>query len=378
MLPVPFINTMPELESFLDIRLLAGAGALAAILYVAIILRKYIRIVIDVMDNQAWVPENGNGDSVPWLGEDVHFRATDGHPISGVLMRGMKQKRGGDRGVVIFAHEFASDRSIAARYCRPLTQRGFDVLAFDFRGHGASANQIGYHPRQWPSDRETADVCGAVQFVKRFCSTQNRTPRIGLFGLSRGACSAILAASQCNDISAIISDGAYSTDTATEYFMKRFATIFAKMPFIAKCHPPIFWKLMRVLVFREYRRQSGCSFPSVRKAIGRMGRMPVLFIHGERDSYIPFRQCQDLYDLAFGPKAIWIVPNARHNQCVKVNPEEYFRRIHAFLDDHLSPETGQARSLPARRRRHEVLSAPANALVPSLTGAQHEPTVTAV
>src|SRR5262245_32607235 len=151
---------MPDISFMIDDYVVLGVSLGAgAIIYCVHILRKYVRVVVDVMDNQAWVPENGNGEPVQWLGEEVQFRAIDGHPLCGVLMRGAKGKREPwARGVVIFAHEYASDRSIAARYCQPLTQHGFDVLAFDFRGHGGSPNEAGYHPRQWPSDRETADL----------------------------------------------------------------------------------------------------------------------------------------------------------------------------------------------------------------------------
>ena len=364
-----------------DLRMvIAVAAGLGAAIYCTVILRKYVRLVIEVMDNQAWVPENGNGELGPWIGEEVQFRASDGQVLSGVLMRGARGKHvRRERGAVIFAHEFASDRSIATRYCSPLVDQGYDVFAFDFRGHGASPAQPGYHPRQWPTDRETADLSAAIHYVRDYLVEQNRPPRIALFGLSRGACTAIIAARQHKEVCAIISDGAYSSDMATEYFMRRFAPIFARLRFIAKCHPPVFWTLMRVLVFREYGRRSGCNFPSVRKAIARMDRMPILFIHGEKDSYIPVAHCQTLYDLAHGPKAIWIVPDARHNQCVKVDAPGYFHSIIHFLDEHLSAGHAVARLAPSRVRRHDPsVSASAPSLVPSLVASQREQTATAV
>lgn len=370
------IAWVPDLRMVIAVTV--GFGIVA---YCIAILRKYVRIVIDVMDNQAWVPENGNGDVGSWFGEEVQFNATDGHPLCGILMPGVRGKhtRGAERGAVIFAHEFASDRSIAIRYCKPLADQGIDVLALDFRGHGASPGQPGYQPRQWPSDRETADLSGAIAFMRDYLVRENRSPRIALFGLSRGACSAILAAPAHREVCAIVCDGAYSSDTATEFFMKRFATIFARLRFVARSHPPAFWKLMRMLVFREYRRRSGCNFPSVRKAIKRMGRQPILFIHGEKDSYIPVTQCQALYDLAHGPKSLWIVPEARHNQCVKIDPAGYFRRITGFLDEHLSVQPAPARAHHGRVRRLDTpVSVPATTLVPNLVPSQREHTATAV
>jgi hypothetical protein len=63
--------------------------------------------------------------------------------------------------------------------------------------------------------------------------------------------------------------------------------------------------------------------------------MPMLFIHGERDTYIPLEQAQVLYRLARGPKSLWVVPGARHNQSIHQQPESYERRLVAFFDEHL-------------------------------------------
>lgn len=390
------MTRLVAVPGILDMQLFDGAGATLILVFAALVvlliaalfgyrlLRRYVHIIIELMDNQAWVPENGNGngngESSQWLREDLSFRATDGHPLAGCLMRGAQgaKARWQERGVVIFAHEFASDRSIAQRYCRFLLEAGFDVFALDFRAHGSSPSQDGYRPRQWPTDRETADLRGAIQLVREMLHREQRPVRIGLFGLSRGACTAFLAAAEEPDICAIVADGAYSSDTTMEYFMRRFATIFARVRVVAENHPPAFWKLMRMLLFREYGRRSACKFPSVRKTLRGIDRLPVFFIHGEKDSYIPIFQSQFLYDLARGPKSIWIVPEARHNQCMKTDPEGYARRIVSFLNEHVSVEARTSRISKARIRRLEPSTSPAPSLVPSLVSAHCETSATTV
>jgi len=247
--------------------------------------------------------------------------------------------RGGDRpkGMVIFAHEFSSDMYSCARYCGPLLAAGYDVFSFDFRGHGESSGEPGYQPRQWPSDREVSDMLGAIACVEEWLESGGRPVEIGLFGISRGAGAAILAAQNNPAVKAIISDGAFSSDTTLEHLMKRWAYIFAKVRFVYENHPPQFWRFLRWLLFRECRRKLNCTFPSVRKALARIpGPRPMLFIHGERDSYIPVEQSQRLYELAPGPKSLWVVPGAKHNQSVVVRPEYYAARTVAFFDEHLA------------------------------------------
>jgi len=84
---------------------------------------------------------------------------------------------------------------------------------------------------------------------------------------------------------------------------------------------------LRWLLFRECRRKLNCEFPSVRKALRAMqAPRPTLFIHGQRDSYIPVGQSQLLYKAAPGPKSLWAVPGAKHNQSVIIRPEYYEAR----------------------------------------------------
>ena len=311
-----------------------GLAALLLLIYPATVLRRYVRIMVNIIDDQAPMPENGGTDHGKLRGEEVSFRAVDGHRLEGVILpaTGIRPKRG----MIVFAHEVGSDRSSCLRYCRPLLDAGFDVFAFDFRGHGASAPEEGYRPRQWPSDRERADMLGAIAFIGAYLEQQGRPRDVGLFGVSRGAGAAILASVGMDQVKAMVTDGAFSSDTTLEYLMKRFATIFARIRVVAENHPPTVWRLLRWLLFRECHRRYGCRFPSVRKAIVRLGSKPILLIHGEKDSYIPVAQSEALYELATGPKYLWIVPEAKHNHSVMVRMEEYARRVVRFFDEHLA------------------------------------------
>jgi hypothetical protein len=89
-------------------------------------------------------------------------------------------------------------------------------------------------------------------------------------------------------------------------------------------------------VLRSSVQRFNCRFPSVRKSIVRLRRRPLFLIHGLRDGSIPFSQSQMLYDMAAGPKYLWLVPGAKHNQSVVLQPEAYADRIIRFFDEHLA------------------------------------------
>lgn len=299
-----------------------------------LIFRKYINISLNILKDTPPPLSRGPRDFVPLEGEKVGFRAFDGLNLRGVLYpAALDVPR---RGTIIFAHEYASDQSSCARYCRPLVLAGYDVFSFDFRGHGDSSEEPGYKPRQWASDREVSDMMGAIAYVEDLLETRGDVVKLGVFGISRGAGAAILAAQSDPRVHALCVDGAFSTDTTIEHLMKRWAYIFAKVRFVYENHPPAFWRILRWGMIRQAQHELGVEFPSVRKALMRMKPRPIFFIHGERDSYIPVEQTELLYALSAQPKYKWVVPGAKHNQSVIVQPELYAARTVAFFDRYLA------------------------------------------
>lgn len=335
-----------------------------------LILRKYVKLCLNIIRDTPPPLAMGPRDFERIDGERVTFRSFDNLNLCGMFLWG--NHGGYPKGMILFAHEFSSDMYSCARYCRPLLAAGYDVFSFDFRGHGESSGEPGYQPRQWPSEREVNDMLGAIAYVEDWLEKQGRPVEVGLFGISRGGGAAILAAQNNASVRAILTDGAFSSDTTLEHLMKRWAYIFAKVRFVYENHPPQFWAFLRWLLFRECRRKLRCTFPSVRKALRRMrAPRPILFIHGERDSYIPVQQSQLLYDLAPGPKSLWVVPGAKHNQSVVVRPEYYAMRTVAFFDEHLGQRQPASVEKAPGRLRHFKAAKPLTPALAAKTTAEH-------
>lgn len=310
----------------------------ALVLIPVLILRKYVLLTFNIIRDTPPPLSMGPRDFEPIQGDIVSFRAMDGLSLRGMFLYGHGLHR---KGTIIFLHEFASDMYSCARYCRPLIAAGYDVFTFDFREHGGSSREDNYTPRQWATNHEMADMFGAIAFVEDYLEEHNLPTDIGLFGISRGACAAILAAQDYPRVACIVADGLFSTDRIIEHLMKRWAYIFAKVRFVYENHPPAFWQFLRYLLLCYASRKLNCTFPSVYKALKRMAPRPILFIHGQRDSYIPVEQAQLLYDAARQPKELWIVTGAKHNQGATVQPEEYARHTVAFFDRHLAGIAGK-------------------------------------
>jgi len=311
---------------------------IALITIPSIVLGRYIRIMLNILNDTPLPLSMGplDFDRIKG-GQEVRFRAFDGTSLRGMLLPG--NPAAPRRGLILFCHEFASDMYSCARYCRLLLEDGFDVFTFDFRGHGESSSERNYRPRQWASDREIDDVLGACAFAEDYLDSQGLPVELGILGVSRGACAAILACTNNPAVKAFVTDGLFSTDITIECFMKRWAKIFAKIRFVYENHPPAFWKFLRWLLFRFTGRSFNCRFPSVYKTLGRMKDRPLLMIHGQRDSYIPLEQVQELFAAAPEPKSLWIVPGAKHNQPVIVQADQYASRTVKFFRQYLTPGT---------------------------------------
>ncbi|AMV60869.1 Hydrolase of the alpha/beta superfamily [Pediococcus damnosus] len=59
---------------------------------------------------------------------------------------------------------------------------------------------------------------------------------------------------------------------------------------------------------------------------------PFLFIHGEKDIYVPTYMVDESFEACPDPKEIWIVPNASHAESFWINPQAYQTKIQQFID----------------------------------------------
>jgi uncharacterized protein len=304
---------------------------LSLLVWIALVLDKYVRICLNIFTDTPPPLALGQLDFDRISGEEVRLRAFDGTSLRGMWIRADKP-----RGTLIFCHEFGADMHSCARYMVPLMKAGFEIFSFDFRGHGESSCPRQYRPLQWASDKDVGDLLGAVAHVHQDLLRRGQPPRIGLFGISRGGCAAILAAASDSSVTAVLADGAFSTGEVCISLMKRWAKIFARIRLVYENHPPIFWRMLYHLLRCRAQRRMGCRYPSVLQALREMPPRPIMFIHGAQDSYVPAQQTHLLYAAAPSPKYIWIVPRAKHNQSVVVVPNEYAQRTVAFFEKHLA------------------------------------------
>ena len=63
--------------------------------------------------------------------------------------------------------------------------------------------------------------------------------------------------------------------------------------------------------------------------------LPMLFIHGDADSYVPTWMVYPLYEAKPEPKELWIVPGSAHAMSYKDYPQEYTEHVKKFVEKYI-------------------------------------------
>jgi pimeloyl-ACP methyl ester carboxylesterase len=262
-----------------------------------------------------WITPPRETAALPQGGADreaVEIRSRDGVPLFGLFYPG-RQGYGG----IVLCHGYWRDLSETHEVGLRLNGEGYNVFMFDFRGCGRSGGRfttVGY--------KETWDVLAAVEFMK---SRLGGRP-LGVLGISMGAAAAVLAAAQTRDIAALALDSLFAD--LRELVGRRIRDL-APRSWMA----PLGWLCVyfgQVL--------SGGRMQEVRPidCIAALAPRPILFIYGERDSFIPPDQIQALYATAREPKEMWVAPGSDHAMARLDHSEEYTSRVVSFFRRALS------------------------------------------
>jgi dipeptidyl aminopeptidase/acylaminoacyl peptidase len=225
------------------------------------------------------------------------------------------------RGTVVFCHGHAGSMDPDVQYAPAFHERGYNVLMFDFRGHGRSEGQyvsMGYYERQ--------DLLGAVDYLR------NRDiDRVGVLGFSMGGAVAMATAPHSEAIQAVVSDGGFArlSDTTAAGVREQ------GLPgFLASLTGHLILWLMGLRL--------GCSSGEADpiRWVDKIAPRALFIIHGALDRFVTVEEARELYASADQPKQIWIVPEAGHREADQRYPEEYRRRVLAFFDQWLT-ENGE-------------------------------------
>lgn len=216
---------------------------------------------------------------------------------------------------VIVVHGFNGSKEDMAAYGMLFHKLGYNVLMPDNRAHGASDGKlIGYG---------ATDKRDLIKWTNTLIRT-HPTAKITYFGLSMGAATVMMASGQelPKNVVNIIEDCGYTS-------------VWDELTFQAKdmYNLPAFPLLYEVSAISKVR--AGFSYgeagASSVKALAH-NKLPVLFIHGDADDFVPTRMVHDNYAATKGPRELFIVNGAKHAEALKTDKAGYYAKVQAFLE----------------------------------------------
>ena len=292
-------------------------------------------------DHPRWRGMNRGPTDFGLRGETVSFPSQDGIPLKAWWLPAV----GTPRGAVVIAHGIDHTRQVMLPRATFLVHGGYDVLAIDLRGHGESGGSI-----VSPGLLEARDILGAVRYIR----SRGDTEPIALLGVSYGAAASLIAAAQSPEITAVISDGAFtsgkdvSEDISRHYLHDARTNFWVRALFLISSCPGA----ARATALIYYLRSGtylGPNLLSVTPWAGRI-RVPVLLISGEQDWIVPTKKArQILATIPDNRKELVVIPNAVHDTTYSAAPTLYMNTVLSFLEKSRGNET--ARSSPTSKRQ---------------------------
>jgi pimeloyl-ACP methyl ester carboxylesterase len=244
----------------------------------------------------------------------IHYEEIDFHSPDGLSLRGwfVPAAAAQPQGTVVFCHGQSGSMDRDTPWLPPVHEAGFNVLMFDFRGHGrsdGSSVSLGYFERQ--------DLLGALDYLARRGIT-----RVGLIGFSMGGAVAMAVAADSPAVAAVVSDSGY----ASLQRVLMGALLERRLPRpLARLAA---WALLR---YAGWRLKANLAAYEPKRRVGAEFRCPLLAIQGEADPYVPVGDIGALVRGAGGPAELWRVPGSGHRQARELHPGEYRRRVLDFF-----------------------------------------------
>ena len=252
----------------------------------------------------AWFDENS---------EDRWLTSQDGLKLHGLYL-----PREGSHKYAVICHGYGSIPQYGGRFALKFYEMGYNVLAPAARAHERSEGR--YTGMGWP---ERQDIVAWVNTLVE----RDPQAEIVLFGVSMGGATVMMTAGEADlspNVKCVIEDCGYSS--VWDEFAGQLDELFGL---------PTFPVLDAASLVTQVR--AGWSFKEA-SAVEQLKKtaLPMLFIHGEDDTFVPYAMLDVVYDAcASADKERLSIPGAAHGEASWEDPELYWATVEAFLDKHM-------------------------------------------
>lgn len=261
---------------------------------------------VSTIDSKTWLLKYSNY-------EDLFINSKDNLKLHNFLIKNENKSNKW----VIAVHGYTSQGTYIASYAQNFYDMGYNIIIPDLRGHGKSEGT--YIGMGWD---ERFDIIDLINYI----NDNFKDSQIVLFGVSMGAATVMSTSGEKlpSNVKAIIEDCGY-TSTWSQ-FAYQLKALF-KLPSFPMMHTAsIICKLRSGYFISE-----ASPIKQIKNSI-----TPTLFIHGDKDSFVPFFMLDELYNASPVEKEKLIIPGAKHARASYVNPKLYWETVENFLEKYIN------------------------------------------
>ncbi|MGN0437067.1 MAG: alpha/beta hydrolase [Lachnospiraceae bacterium] len=246
--------------------------------------------------------------------EDVHITTFDGLRLHGVYFPAASQQSTKKRVVIAF-HGYTSQSlkdftGLAGYYLN----HGYAMLQPDARAHGDSEGEyIGFG---------CLDRKDALKWIDWVIGQCGEDVEIILHGISMGATTALMTCGLDlpEQVKGIVSDCGFTSPK--EVFTHVLHSMY---------HLPAFPAIQGADVVNRIFAGYGMDECNAKREVAK-AEIPILFIHGEKDTFVPASMCKELYDCCASRKELLIIPGAAHGESYYKATDDYEQALDCFLN----------------------------------------------
>ena len=245
--------------------------------------------------------------------KELEVTSFDGLKLKGYLLEGNPKE------VVICVHGYKSDmESDFSDKIRIYRDRGTTILLVNDRAHGNSEGRyLGF------SELDRFDVAKWVDLINE----RYDSPRIYLHGVSMGGATVIHCADmKLKNVCGIVDDCGFDSILGISQALMR---DMYHVPYFPLGYIAWFWsKLICKVDFNT----------SIGEECVAKTDVPIVFIHGAEDNFVPCYMSEKMYAACASPKEFHKIPDCGHSAAYMLAPEEYTAAVNRLLDGKLKTE----------------------------------------
>lgn len=257
-------------------------------------------------DDQRWLKEGSNYT-------ENYIKSSDGLNLHAYIVN---QNNKTDKWAIV-VHGYGGDGESMSDRAKYFYKMGYNVLIPDLRGHGKSEGE--YIGMGW---KDRLDIISWINFIIK----DNSNAEVVLHGTSMGAATVLMASGENlpSNVKAIVADCAY-TSVWDEFSYQIETHLDIPSSYILNV-TNIVTKLKAGYSFKE-----ASALNAVKKST-----VPILYIHGDSDKFVPYSMMDELYNATNSPKEKLTVKDAEHANSDLVSPLLYWLTVNDFLQQYTS------------------------------------------